>query len=336
VELPIPTERRHLACVLAVATLSQSRPSAAQPAARSASLVVTRADGAQDCPDAAALVDQVRTIAGADVVAAGLGGAASRTLIQVAIEHNFSGYSAQISAAGARHGSRTLQDWGPTCSSLADAVAVTIAIFLDPYANPLPKAPASIAATAASPPASTVVKAHEPTPPSSFFAEASGGGALNVLAHSVPFVAGQLGWRPSPRWAVALGGAILTTDSTAPNGGRVELRLAYASLQACGTALGDVRGPNLAWCVAQQVGSLGGAGDRYRTSSSEHAWWLAMALGPQATFPLTPALAWVLTGNAVIPWVRQGFDTQTNGLRTTAFRSPALGGLVSLGIRGNW
>ena len=113
-------------------------PCGAQSTPR-AFLVVTRGDGAQDCPDATQLSEQVRAIAGTNVVGVGLASPVE-TWIQVTMTRSFSSYGAQISALGAHHGTRSLEDLGPSCTSLADAVAVTIAIFLDPYANvPLPE-----------------------------------------------------------------------------------------------------------------------------------------------------------------------------------------------------
>ena len=124
---------------LLVAAASGTSLAAAQTHSPRAALVVTRGEGAQDCPDSVLLAERVRAVAGASVISAELDSTRFETWVQVAITRNFGGYSAQISTSGARHGSRALDDLGPSCASLADAIAVTLAIFLDPYANVLPE-----------------------------------------------------------------------------------------------------------------------------------------------------------------------------------------------------
>src|SRR5262245_51916025 len=96
-----------------------------------AALVVTRDDGARDCPDSAVLGARVETVAGKELFAAA-GDAARDTWVQVEFVRSITGYRAVISARGQRQGTRALDDVGPECSSLAEAVAVTLAILLDP------------------------------------------------------------------------------------------------------------------------------------------------------------------------------------------------------------
>ena len=127
-----------------------------------ASLVVTRGEGAEDCPDAASLAEQVHRVSGASVVQQGMSLAGrGSTWIQVAIVHNFGGYRAEISAGGLHHGARTLEDLGPGCASLADAITITIAIFLDPYSAP----PAPVCAPSTTPKAPSAPPATAPVEP---------------------------------------------------------------------------------------------------------------------------------------------------------------------------
>ncbi len=128
-DLPSRTERARHAAYLVLAALLCLSPRCHAQASPRASLVVTRGDGAQDCPDGAQLAGQVRAIAGRDVLSVGLA-APTETWVQVTMTRGFTGYSAQISALGPHRGTRSLDDLGPSCASLADAVAVTIAIFL--------------------------------------------------------------------------------------------------------------------------------------------------------------------------------------------------------------
>jgi len=308
---------------------------AAQPQAPKAALVVTRGEGAQDCPDSAALAERVRGVAGANVVSSELGAAVFETWVQVAMTRNFGGYSAQISTAGARHGSRTLDDLGPSCASLADAIAVTLAIFLDPYAS-LP--PSTIAQPAPAPPRLPEPKAKAPpeTPPQThFYLDAGAGVTLNVLDHAMPLLAANAGLYLAPTWSLSLGGAYVLPDTTSSPGGEVELSLAYADLRGCGRALGESDGTHLDFCLTTMLGSLRGSGRGYPEHFSKHAAWWAVAVGPNLLFPITRSLSWILTGEAVLPVIRNGFDVQYNGSKSLAFRPGAVAGLISLGVRGD-
>jgi len=316
-----------------VAALSVSSRGAAQAEPR-ASLVVIRGDGARDCPDADALAERVRAVAGTNVIGVGSSASPIETWVQVAISHDFAGYNAQISTFGRRHGTRALEDLGPSCASLADAVAVTLAMFLDPYETP----PSS------SPRPEPVAKKRSPEPKapatsaareSRFFIDGAAGLTFNLLEHSEPFLGVGLGFRPSARWSVALGGTFVLPDSKVDGSRSVDLRLSFAFLQVCALALGHVDRASLAWCAAPQVGSLASDGRGYQNNFAEHSLWLALGIGPEAAFRLTHSLSWVFGAEAVIPLLEQGFDVQSNGVRSSAYRTPSVAALVSLGLRGH-
>jgi len=308
---------------------------AAQSQAPKAVLIVTRGEGAQDCPDSAALAERVRAVAGGNVVSAEPGSAAFETWVQVAIARNFNGYSAQISTSGLRHGSRTLEDVGPSCASLADAVAVTLAIFLDPYASAPPPNAVSPAVRSVRPPASKADEPREAPHPSPFSVAASAGVTINVLEHAMPLLTAHAGLQLRPRWSLSLGGGYVLTDATTSPGGEVELSLAYVDLGACGRALGESGGLRLNWCLAAMLGSLRGSGRGYENEFSKSSPWLAAGVGPDVVFPITRAFSWILTGQAVLPLVFNGFDVEANGSRSQAFRPSSVGGLLSLGVRGD-
>jgi len=320
---------------LLVAAASGTSFAAAQTHSPRAALVVTRGEGAQDCPDSVLLAERVRGVAGASVISAELGSTPFETWVQVAITRNFSGYSAQISTSGSRHGSRALEDLGPSCASLADAIAVTLAIFLDPYANVLPPAiapPPSVPQRTQMPRATRA----EGAPPSRrLFLDAGAGLTLNVLQNVMPLLAGSAGLYLNPNWSLSLGGGFVLSDRVTSPGGEVELSLAYADLRGCGRALGQTEGAHLDWCLAAMIGSLRGTGLGYADRSSQRAAWLAVAVGPEIVLPFTRSLSWTLTGHAVLPVIRNGFDVQAKGERSLAFRPSAAGGLISLGMRGD-
>jgi hypothetical protein len=333
----IPTEARCRAVGILAACVVFLWPalSGAQmgaPSASRSSLVVTRGEGAEDCPDASSLAEQVHRLAGAVAITAGpLAAESSATWIQVAIVHTFGGYRGEITAGGLRHGTRSLEDLGPGCGSLADAITITIAIFLDPYSGwPAPRP---------TPTASPVNNAPQRRAPESRWSprvtvDFGAGAAFSVLEHSEPLVTGRLGWRATDRWSFAFGGAFVFPDSVEATGGTVDLGLSYAYLMGCGRALGDAKGAHLDWCAAPLLGSLRGTGQGYQTHYTERAWWAALAAGPEVLFPFTPKLAWLLGGLGALPLVRQGFDVQTAGHRSTPFREHSVAAVVTLGVRG--
>ena len=300
---------------------------------------MTRGEGADDCPDAAGLAEQVHRLAGASVVSAEpLTRAPSETFIQVAIVRNFGGYRAEINAGGLHHGSRSLEDLGPSCSSLADAIAITIAIFLDPYAAAPTPRPAPAEMPIVPPP--RALPRHEtprrerPSQPR-LNLDLAGGASLGALAETAPIMTGRVGWRATERWSIALGGAFVFPDSVSPtSGGTVDLGLSYGYLMGCARAFGDLEGAHLDWCAGALLGSLYGKGHGYDQTSTEHAVWSAIAAGPEILLPFTPRLAWSLAGLAALPLARNGFDVEHAGQRTNAFRSSAIAGLVTIGVRG--
>ena len=274
----------------------------------------------------------MRVVAGSDVIDSEPASTPTQTWVQVQIAHEFGSYKAQISAAGARHGARTLEDVGPGCSSLADAMAVTIAIFLDPYqaaARPVAQC-APISVPPALPPKPAPLP--KPTRYSRLILDGAGGVTVNVLEHSEPCLTGN-GFRFDRHWSLALGGAFVFPDRIASGSGEVELSLAYAYLNACGRALGGDDTAHIDWCAAPLVGSLGGSGRGYRSDSSGRSAWLALAAGPELLFPMSNSWSGLLAGQAIVPLIRPGFDVENAGVRSSGiFRSGAVAGLVSLGV----
>lgn len=301
-----------------------------------ASLVVTRGEGAQECPDAARLAEQVRAVAGTDVVSVGLN-MPMETWIQVTIARSFGSYTAQISTLGAHRGTRLLEDLGASCASLADAIAVTIAIFLDPYANmPLPEAHSLAAPTALRPeaPARITVSSEPRSRFPRLVLDGSGGVALNFLEQGEPLLKAGLGMQLNSRWSFALGGVFVFPDTKTTSGGQIELALSYASLTACARAWGDPNSTRLDWCAAPLLGSFAASAQGFRETYPERSTWLALSSGPEVLFPVSDALSWVVSAQGVVPLTQQRFTVQSAGVLRSAFRSAALGGLLSIGVRG--
>lgn len=320
---------------VAAAVLLWSTRSWAEPAP--ASLVVTRGEGADDCPNATNLAEQVRRLTGSAVInAEPVASKASQSFIQVAIVRNFGSYRAEIHAGGTHHGNRALEDLGPSCGSLADAIAITIAIFLDPYATPVtpvpPVEPARSTISSPSKPSANL----KPAVPwrQRLTLDLAGGVAFNALAHTTPLLGGRIGWRIAERWAFSLGGTGVFSDSLGAPGGSVDLGLSFASALGCGRALGEAEVARLDFCAGLFLGSLTGTGQGYAKHSTERTLWSAVGAGPELVLPFTPRLAWTFAWLGALPLVRQGFEVETQGVRSRAFHESAAALLLTLGVRG--
>ncbi len=101
-----------------------------------AELSLERGPGAESCPDEAALRARVEELAAKPVFAAA--GRAKRN-VRVKIESSGEGFAAALEIDGA---SRQIDDSGPGCEVLGEALAVTVGILLDAQpARNKPKAP---------------------------------------------------------------------------------------------------------------------------------------------------------------------------------------------------
>lgn len=323
--------------VLAVAALA--RVAAAEP--HRASLVVTRGEGAEDCPDAVALVERVRGMTGDDALHVDAGDGRAATWVSVELSRTSSGYRALLVARGARHGTRSIEDVGPGCRSLAGALAITLVMLLDPEAQrepeplpPVPRRPASAPQPIARPPAEPAPRRAPEQPadePPVLGLEAHAGGTVAVLEHAVPFVRGgaRVRWG---RGVVGAGAAYVKPDRVTAPGGAVELRLWFAYLGACARLTGS-RETAVRACVESMAGSLGGEGDAYETFTDQRRLpWIAAAGGVELDAGIARSFRWSARAVALAPLVRQAFRVRVGETSSTAFRTPLAGGLLTLGL----
>jgi len=112
-----------MSALLAALVTMVAAPSRADPSR--ASLVVTRDDGSRECPDSTTLGARVEVVAGKSLFPSNAAEPRD-TWVQVEFVRAITGYRAVISARGKRQGTRALDDVGPDCASLAEAVAITL------------------------------------------------------------------------------------------------------------------------------------------------------------------------------------------------------------------
>jgi hypothetical protein len=279
---------------------------------------VSRAPGAEDCPDATALRTRVEQITGTSLAER----AATEPPLAVEVSFSREGerYRAALRTRGPKEGERLLEDEGPACASLAEAVAVTLALLLD-------RAPRH---DVAAPP---------PLPPSETVAGRASVGWIGVSAGPVfgetPGV--SLGFGPAlglerEHWSIELGGTATLARSVHFASGTVRVGLTSGNLQLC--RMIDLAGPSLraGACARAAAGQYRGDGDGYPTSASVRIPWMAAGGGLRVGGLWGPHLLWGVSGLLLIPVRKQTFSVENAGV---AYESAAVGGTlaVELGVR---
>jgi hypothetical protein len=328
--------------VLLVALLATVSSAARADPAR-ASLAVTRDEGSRGCPDSGALAERVETVAGKPLFDSPAD-APRDTWVTVEFVHDFGGYRAVISARGSRQGTRTLDDVGPECASLADAVSITLAILLDPAATksdaaaPAPVAVTPIAVTSA--PVATPQSDSAPSDPSSaskqsdpttFGVEASAGASLAVLDGIAPFVEAGGRARFGSVFALGLGGGFVPQDRVEFGSGSVDVSLAFGYLRACANLL-PRRRTILEACLEPMLGGLRGSGNDYERTYTEWLFWSAAAAVFEGYGPINESVFWSFRARVLAPFVKHGFSVSSGNEPEPAFELSAVGGTLAVGI----
>jgi hypothetical protein len=302
---------RHIAaCVALFAALCARRAAAAElPGAR---LEVSRAAGAETCPDedqlAAELSGRIGPRSPSDP---------ELLLFSVDFEGSAETYVARVRVGGRKQGERTLRAAGPTCDSLRDALVVTLLVLLDeeraaaveaPSSTGAPTTPATAASSAtpaatlttapAKPPGEPPTAIPAPTtarerrsPPATVWVAVGGGmthglpegwsGAL-LFDLSVRYRAfeGSAGgvWAPSRQ--VSSGAEGVETTVSSP-GGRV--RGCYAFHPAA------TNGPRVLGCATAVLAALNGSatGVELQDPREKTKFWGLAGVSLEATLPLT-------------------------------------------------
>jgi hypothetical protein len=283
----VPSVRRLITFLAhAIGLLCLARVAAAAPTAR---LVYSRAADAESCPDEGALRRAVAARVGYDPFFAW----AHRTVVANVVrrERSFVASVDLIDEGGIAHGARELHVDGE-CGELLDAVALAIAIAIDPQslvapATSPPSAPeeppqaAPVLPASTTPPAATAAWAEhaaEPSPPppapsarTVFFEPSVGMVASNGVA---PAIALGIALGAAVRWrnvSLALEGrADAPAAAAAQSGGHVTSWLALASIVPC-VHLGPLFGCGVLQGGSMQASSSGVPDARSRAV----VWWAA-------------------------------------------------------------
>lgn len=298
----------------------------ASPAPSEPLLTVTREPGAEDCPGTQALSEHVRRVRGQQATSA-------TVAYHVTFAHRGGVFRASIRVGDAQ-GARVLRDRGPTCASLEQATALTLALLLDsdaselaleePDAEPPPAAPLPQAdALAAAGPARGRSEIN-------LMLAAGGAGLSGVLSPIAPALLGELGigverlrahvgalWVPEQTLDVAPG----TLNETLLSG---VARLCLAPWQGARLRL-DL-------CSGLYAGLLQVRANGYTRNDAANKAWLAVPLELSLLTTASP-IGVELGASALLPLRRNDFAIDHLGI---AYESWPVGLLVSLRAVGSW
>jgi hypothetical protein len=287
-------------------------------------LFVARAEQALECPDAEALRARVEGLMGRAALSSN---GPPEVNLEVQISRRSHGYRAVVRVSGTSSGIRELEDEGPGCDSLADALTVTLAVLLDWQGGstltpkPLPTSPPAALPPGPAPPA----PAPEPWSPSLGLA-LGGGLAPRVLPHLSSFVALELELELRRSVRLAAGGFWLPEQSQRLQEGTITT--GYAG----GLALGCMplrAGPvELGPCGGLALGRFWTRGEGYDQNSQVRRLWIAPGLGLDSRGPLGKRLSWTLRALGHVPLRAQTISVADVG----TVEVPRAGVFVKIGL----
>jgi hypothetical protein len=310
---------------------------AGRASAQSGPLSVSRAPGADDCPEAPELLARIERIRGAQLQA-------GQPAYRVTFARDAAGIHAEITSVRSA-GARVLDDGAPDCTALAEATAVSLALLFD--ADERARQDAAVAEARAAPVQAPVADAPRDA------AGPSAGGADDVeLAPPEDADRGT-----ALRAGAALGGGLLV-GVTAPSALALALELGlegevlglrlgahYALPQTIDLAAGDVResliagtlaGCFAAWsaspwrldgCTGAWLGALHGSAHGFAQDRSRTRLWSAAVLEVRLARAPDPLGAAVVL-SLLIPLRRQDFAIAGAGVAYASLPVAAL-----LGVR---
>ena len=272
----------------------------------SAAIIVSRTPEASDCPDTERLASEVERIVGRPLAE---GGAPNALVVRAEFSRPAGIYQAKVQLTGAREGERVLRDEGATCEALADAVAVTTALLLDPSERS--------------------AKERRPLDPArsplrswlELWVSGRYGVGAGLVGGPTWIAGGGLGASLGPLTSIDLGATVTGTHTSQLGEGIVHVRLWYIELGAFRSLTGETLqlGPYL----QLMGGVLGGVGEGYATTSSASLAWFAAGAGLRAEVRFGSNLRLGARALALVPTRKHSFSV---GYVGTAYESSAVGG----------
>lgn len=291
-------------------------------------LSVTRAEGAESCPDTETLREHVARLRGHQATS-------EPSTYRVRFSYQGGVFRADIQV-GESSGARVLRDRRATCASLEQATALTLALLLDQDASELPpeKAPPEPArAPALERPRARDQSPREPVrrKNATHFTLSLGGGALfGVVQPVAPTALGELGIGVN-RFRTGIGVLWMPTQTRDFGPGQLRQRLLGGAARTCLTAL-RAQQARFDLCSGFYAGLLSVQASDYTRNGSAEKTWLAVPVGVALATTSSPVGVEV-AASALIPLRRNDFSIDNLGL---AYESWPVGMLLSMRAVGAW
>lgn len=261
----------------------------------------------EGCPEGTSFIERLERRG----VAAGLAGPGDRIDFIVTLGHRETQSIGTLERQTLQGTVAMRQVDGTDCHALADILALTLALAVEPAAKasepiqqpeaapspepvPAPAPPPALETKA--PSETTTARAVPPRPEPARFALGVEGAAWNLIASAWLVSGGVVGeWRPALAWRPSLraglrGGAAVGGDRPA------DFWLAASRWEACPVALGD-GAFELRPCAAADLGALGASA----AGEGDAAFWAALAAHLRLGSTLSPGVRVELQGGAVAP-----------------------------------
>jgi hypothetical protein len=221
----------------------------------------------------------------------------------VAFERQGSGYVAKIQLRGDKEGERTLRDPAPSCTALAEAVAVTVALLLDAGDAP-PRAP--------EPEVRKEKPRSAPVALSGWIA-ANAGAAFGIVGAPSLVAGPELGLELARHFSLRLGAEGVLPRSKDAGNGRVSVSLLAMHLAACASPSELDATFRPAVCVRGQAGVLRGEGAGYASANDARFAWFATGGSAEVGGRLS-RFVWGVEAGLSIPIRRQSFSVEPSGI----------------------
>lgn len=283
---------------------------------------MTRAEGAESCPDTEALRQHVDRLRGHQATS-------EPSAYRVRFSYHAGVFRADIQV-GESSGARVLRDRRRTCASLEQATALTLALLLDSDASALPPdknepGPAEPPHVSEQPPAPVPRPTEQDPRNAAHFALALGGGALfGVVQPVAPTVLGELGIGVK-RFRTGIGVLWMPTQTRDFGPGQLRQQLVSGVARTCVTAL-HAKQARFDLCSGIYAGLLKVRASDYTRNGSADKAWLAVPLGFALATTSSPVRVEV-AASALVPLRRNDFSIDNLGV---AYESWPVGMLLSM------
>ncbi len=314
--------------LVALAALARTHPLHAQEPVRSVSFAWVRGDGADACPAHTRVMSAVRAQLGRDPFSI-TASVAAEALVERANDR----WHARLrlrDETGAVRFERDLTDASPTCDTLADAVALSLALSLAP-ATPTPAQHDGEIAPPAIPPPLTAPVAPTPPPP-------------RDLAHVELAAEAILGPLPRLAWGTSLRLDVPLTTRWRVFGAvgfEPEIRTGDLGEWAFGmtrATAGVCAHPTLPWrfdfgaCAGLSAGLIHAVTFGRAALEPGNYPWIAASLDARATIPVVANVSLTLSLGALMAFVLNDFVAREGALDRPVFRQNVLNGSASAGL----